>query len=174
MNIDTSAVVEGVENVTHDHLNEASRRWFAGSQNWLEEAAEGRATVDRTRDSRGPLEVRENQGLWKIHQSGQPPHYDEARDAFVFVYTHFSAVWHEFGTEPHEIWPVNAEALAFEWPDAPDSEVAKFTPGGEDEVNRHQWDGWVFYGMVNHPGNPAIGYVRRGRDDAIEFLEGLG
>jgi hypothetical protein len=47
-----------------------------------------------------------------------------------------------------------------------------FSPGGDDEVNRNEWDGWVYFRKINHPGNPAIGFVTRGRAAAVDHLRG--
>lgn len=153
-------------------MNEAARRWFSGSQRHLEEAISQRAGTDPNvaDDSEGRTGRQEN-GMQSILLSGQPPMWDESRKAWVFTYTHFASAWHEFGTQPHTIRADNGEMLAFPWPDAPDEVVAMFSPGGEEEVNRSDWDGWVYFKEVNHPGNPAIGFVRAGRAEAVDWLK---
>lgn len=165
-------VAEIDRQLTHGEMQEAARRWFSASQDHLEEAIQQRAGIDAARDQRGSLTSREQTGMFAIHQSGNFAGWDDATESFVFTYSHFAAVYHEFGTEPHEI-TADDGVLAFEWPDAPDEVVAMFSPGGDEEVNRGAWDGWVYFKSVDHPGTPAIGFVRRGRAVAVEWLEGL-
>lgn len=148
-------------------MNEAARRWFSASQKHLNDAISQRAGMD----SEGRT-GREENGMQAILQSGQPPQWSEEEGAWVFTYTHFAAVWHEFGTQPHTIRAEGDGMLAFKWPDAPDEVVAMFSPGDDDEVNRGEWDGWVYFKEVEHPGNPAIGFVRAGRAAAGDWLEG--
>lgn len=167
--VDESQLQDALEEETSREggaMNEAARRWFAGSQRHLEEAISQRAGID----SEG-REGRREGSMHSILQSGQPPAWDESRQAWVFTYTHFAAAWHEFGTQPHTIRADGDGFLAFKWPDAPDEVVAMFSPGGDDEVNRGEWDGWVYFKEVEHPGNPAIGYVRAGRAEAVDWLK---
>jgi hypothetical protein len=165
---DEDQLVAEVGRVSEEAMEEAMGRWFTASQRRLQEAAGNRANIDSSRDRRGSLTGRQQQDLWKIGQTAQPP-TRQADGSITFTYMHPAAVYHEWGTEPHEI--TGNPTLHFPWPDAPDEVVAMFTPGGEDEVNRSEWDGWVHFPSVDHPGNPAIGYVRHGRRVARKWLE---
>lgn len=164
--VPVDALAEAGEEEARELLEEAIRRWFSASQRHLNEAVSQRADLDSSRDQRGSLEGRRSNGMYAILQSGMLLGRDADGD-LAFGYTHPAAEYHEFGTEPHTIRPDDGDVLAFKWPDAPDGVVDMFTAEGED---RSDWDGWVYFPKVEHPGNPAIGFVTKGRNAAVDFL----
>jgi hypothetical protein len=157
----TSAIVAGLAGADRELGRLAADLWFQESTDWLIEAAENRAQlgVDRGRQGRA------RNGLYAIAQSAQPPRWDVARQAFVFSVPHEGAVFQEFGARPHEIRAREAEVLAFEWPDAPDRVREEFEDTDGD---------LVFFDSTDHPGIPAIGFVRYGRDRARRALQNAG
>lgn len=163
--IDTREIELGFEELTQAVGREAAGRWFSASQEHLAAATANRsgsgAADDSARDQRGSLIGRQTNNLHSILQSGQPPQWDEAREAWVFTYTHLASVWMEYGTRPHVIEPKHADWLAFEWPDAPDEIKERF----EDTFPL------VFFKRIDHPGAPAIGYVRAGRHACERWLK---
>lgn len=161
--IDTSGLDAALDEAEKELGKEAMNRWFSTSQEWLMEAAGNRSGLDATRDSRGALTGRQENDLHRIAQSAMPPQWDDAEGAWTFTYTHLASVWMEYGTEPHEIKAAEGEMLAFEWPDAPPEVQEMFDNWEEDHM--------VYFKKVDHPGTPAIGYVRAGRRAAREFLE---
>lgn len=167
-----SAEIKGVTNLVNQFRSEKDELsrdyidlWFAESQDHLYEAAGNRSGIDSTRDSRGSLEGRQSNGLSSIAQSAVPPSWDDDREAWVFSYTHEGAVYQEYGTRPHEIRAKQAEFLAFEWPDAP-QEVQKMFEDTEGDL--------VFFKSIQHPGIPAIGFVRYGRERARQKAQQAG
>lgn len=139
---------------------EAANTWFSESQRHLTEAAENRAGID----SEGRA-GRKASSLHKITKSAYAPYWDDERDAWVFGYTHRAAIFHEYGAEPHEIRARKAKMLAFEWPDAPAAVKEQF---------KHTEGDLVFFKSIQHPGVPAIGFVRYGRARAQRALEDAG
>jgi len=91
--------------------------------------------------------------VYPVVQSGQPPRW--TGENWEFSYPHVAAAYFEYGTEPHEIEAKNAEFLAFEWPDAPDWVREQF----------RQTFPTVFFKSVDHPGTPALRYLRGTRDE---------
>lgn len=136
--------------------------WFEASQRRLSQAAEQRSGAGPD-DSEGKV-YRENNQLTEILQSFTPPRWNPSDDSWTFNVTHAGAVFNEFGATPHEIEAKQAQALAFEWPDAPKEIREKY----EDTFPL------VFFDSVKHPGTPAIGYVRHGRDKTREVAKNAG
>lgn len=167
--ISPEELTEQTDEMSRSLAREAIGRWFTVSQERLMEAAGTRSEEDATRDSRGPLQGRRFNNLHHIAQAAEPPHWDSDRQAYVFRYKHVGAPFMEFGTEPHVIRPRDPDGvLAFKWPDAPPKVRKQY------ENADGSWDGWVYFKKVNHPGSPAIGFTRRGRDAAAEFLRTSG
>lgn len=144
--------------------------WFSESQRRLVEAAQQRAGGEGADDSEGRIGRRQN-ALTDMLDEFQPPEWRVSEQAAVWTITHAAAVFHEFGARPHEIKAKQAEALAFEWPDAPDEVAEQFESSFPT----------VFFNSVEHPGVPAIGMVRHGRDRMQQRarnrgvdIEGLG
>lgn len=137
--------------------------WFAKAQDRLVAAAEQRAGAGPADDSENKT-YRENNNLAGILDEFQPPQWDDTENAWVFTVTHAAAVFHEFGASPHEIEAKRAQALAFEWPDAPDEVKEQF----EDTFPT------VFFNSIEHPGTPAIGFIRYGREKARQRLSRAG
>lgn len=133
--------------------------WFQESTDWLTEAAERRSEIGQRKGRQG----RATQGLDQIRKHAVPPQWDG--DSWVFSFPHKGAVFHEYGARSHEIRAKKAEVLAFEWPDAPEEVKEQFEDTEGD---------LVFFESVNHPGVPAIGYVRHGLRKTKSFLEQKG
>jgi len=143
--IDSRALVKRADQMARQLTRDGMDVWFSKSQDTLYEA-----------DSED-----EGSNLYPIGQSAQPPTWDEAAGGWRFSYTHIAAVFHEFGTEDHEVRAREAEVLAFEWPDAP-AEVR--------EEFRETFP-LVFYPKTEVSGVREIGYVRAGREAARSFLK---
>ncbi|AGM11977.1 hypothetical protein DNAM5_118 [Haloarcula californiae tailed virus 1] len=157
----TKAVIQGLEAEVDELTRDAIDLWFKESQEWLRDAERNRSELGRTSGSEG----RANNALGEIAQTAQPPTWNEDEQRWEFSYTHEGAVFQEFGAKPHEIRAKKAEVLAFEWPDAPEEVKEQF---------EHTEGDLVFFESVNHPGIPAIGFVRYGRDVAKRELETAG
>jgi hypothetical protein len=85
-------------------------------------------------------------------------------DAYVAEYQHPHADKIEVGVQPHTI--EGDPILVFPWPDAPDEVRARFRPQWEST------DHWleepeVIFAEVEHPGIPAVGYIRGGFQYAL-------
>lgn len=70
--------------------------------------------------------------------------YQDSQGTWRFDVRHSAAGFVEFGTEPHIIRPTDADALHF------------LSEEGED----------VFTTVADHPGTPAVAFVRKGRQRA--------
>lgn len=68
------------------------------------------------------------------------------------------------GTDPHEIWPDEQKALAFEWPTGPTELLEKF----EDKT---KGDDVVILGKVEHPGIEGTGYIDDAISDATDRID---
>lgn len=145
VNIDTSELKAEYENLSREQAREAAGRWFSSSQ---EELLAGG-------DDHG-------YDVFSVAQAASPPEWDASEDGFVFSYFHPAALFFEDGTEPHEITPSAADALVFEWPDAP------------PEIREMFADTFptVFLPKVNVEGIEAIDYFEKGRQEALRWLEG--
>lgn len=152
------AVVGVLEDQKKELTKELINYWYEQSQLHLEEAASNRATIA----SEGRA-GRESTGLYAIHQQSVPPVW--TNEHWEFAYPHEGAIFQEEGARPHEIRARKAEVLAFEWPDAP-QEVKEQFEDTEGDL--------VFFESIDHPGIPAIGFVRRGRDKTEEKAKELG
>lgn len=141
--IDTADLEGGLRELSREQARELAGRAFTASSDTLVDAGD-----DKEWDT------------YPVVQSGVPPEWDSARDAFVFSFRHAAAVFFEVGTEPHEIEAVNSEFLAFDWPDAPDGVREQF----EDSFPT------VFFRSVQHPGTPALRYVERGLNEAARDM----
>jgi len=159
----TKAIIERLDDNGKRITREAMDVWFAKSQDRLIAAAEQRTGGQGADDSEGRT-YREKNNLTDMLDEFQPPVWVEDEDAWVFTVTHSAAVFHEFGAEGHEIRARQAQALAFEWPDAPEEIKEQF----EDSFPT------VFFNSVEHPGTPAIGFIRYGREKARQRLSRAG
>lgn len=158
------AIEAGVSEYGKEITREAMTVWNSEAQKRLMQAAGNRSDLDVQRDLRGALEGRESNALHELANEFTVPQWDEQEQAWVFAVTHAAAVFHEWGAMPHEIMARRARALAFEWPDAPEEIKEQF----EDTFPT------VFFNSVQHPGVPAIGYMRYGRQQAREELSKAG
>lgn len=159
----TKAVKAALDGASKEIARDAIDVWFTASQERLVEAAEQRAGGGAADDSEG-RQGRLQNNLSDMLDEFQPPVWSDKDEAWVFAVTHAAAVFHEFGAEPHEIRAKQAQALAFEWPDAP------------QEI-KEQYESTfptVFFNSVEHPGTPAIGFIRYGREHARERLSDAG
>lgn len=159
----TKQVVERLHAEGKKVTRDAMDVWFTASQDRLVEAAQQRAGGEGADDSEGRVGRREN-NLTDMLDEFQPPVWVESEQAWVFTVAHAAAVFHEFGAEPHEIRAAQARALAFEWPDAPKEVEEQF----EDSFPT------VFFNSIEHPGTPAIGFIRHGRSEARRRLQKAG
>lgn len=162
----TKEVVETIDENKKRFTRDVAHFWFARSQDWLAEAAEQRAGggPGSPDDSEGRV-GRQKTGLMNIHNSAQPPVWVPEDEQWEFSYPHRGAVYQEFGAEPHTIRAKKAEVLAFEWPDAPKEVKEQF---------EHTEGDLVFFDEIEHPGIPAIGFVRNSRDQTVSALERKG
>lgn len=160
----TKAIHEGIEDLGKRITREAMTIWNTESQKRVMEAAQGRTDLDDTRDQRGSLSGREENDLHEIADSFTAPYWDDEQDRWVFAVTHRFADVHEWGAQPHEIKAKQAQALVFEWPDAPKEVREQF----EDTFPK------VFFDSVEHPGVPGIGFLRYGRAKARDRLQDAG
>lgn len=158
------AIIGATERYGKRVTREAATIWNTAAQQRIMEAAGARADLDAQRDQRGPLEGRQEHQLHQLANAFSAPTWDSEEGAWVFACTHAFAGVHEWGAVPHEIEAKTAQALAFEWPDAP------------DEVKEQYEDTFplVFFDSVEHPGVPAIGYMRHGRREAARNLQDAG
>lgn len=159
----TNAIIEHLDSNGKDIAREAMDVWFTTAQDRLVAAAEQRAGGEGADDSEGKT-YRENNNLADMLDEFQPPVWDESEQAWTFTVTHAAAVLHEFGAEPHEIEARQAQALAFEWPDAPEEVEEQFKATFP----------LVFFDNIQHPGVPGIGFIRHGREQARQRLTSAG
>lgn len=157
----TKEVIQGLEANKKELTRDAIDLWFQNSQDWLREAEKNRSELGKQKG----VEGREQNNLGQIAQKAVPPTWDEDKQRWSFSYPHEGAVFQEFGARPHEIRAKQAEVLAFEWPDAPEEVQEQF---------EHTEGDLVFFESIDHPGIPAIGFVRYGRDVAKRELESAG
>ena len=170
----TQAITAAVEDAAKQVTRDAMTKWQTAATERVMEAAAGRSGLDSQRDQRGSLSGRDSNALDQLGKAITAPVWNDNEGYWEFACAHAAAKYHEWGALPHEINADGADALAFEWEDAPDEVVAMFSPGGSDEVNRSEWDGWVYFESVEHPGTPAIGFMRHGREQARQYLEDEG
>lgn len=160
----TKAVISAIEGVQEEDDSFAklvADLWFQESTDWLTDAAQRRSALGKRHGRKG----RAQNNLSEIADKAVPPFWDSEREAWVFGFPHIGAVFQEFGAMPHEIRAKKAEMLAFEWPDAPQHIQEQFS---------HTEGDLVFFESINHPGIPAIGFVRYGRQKAKMLLEAKG
>lgn len=157
----TAAITAEFEDQKDELTRDIIDLWFQESTEWLKEAAERRSQLGKAKGREG----REMQALDQIRKGAIPPTWDEREEAWVFSFPHRGAIFQEFGARPHEIRAKKAEVLAFEWPDAP-AEVEEQFEDTEGDL--------VFFESIDHPGIPAIGFVRYGRDQAQAALRQAG
>lgn len=105
--------------------------------------------------------------VYPVAQSGVPPQWNG--EAWVMEWPHFAAMFFEYGAEEHEIEPVDAEILAFEWPEMA-GEPFGDTGKTWDEVYSSSWP-TVFLPKVDHPGMPALRFVRDSRDEVEQDMK---
>ena len=87
-------------------------------------------------------------------------------DVYVAEWEHPHADKIEVGVKPHLI--EGDPILVFPWPDGPDDVLERYRPKWEDP------DHWleepeVIFAEVNHPGIPAVGYIRAGFRRALNM-----
>lgn len=159
----TQVIKEQAQRKLKQVAGDAMSIWHAEANKRLMEAASGRSGLDATRDQRGQLTGRQKNSLDKIAKEIMAPVWDDSEKAWTFAVTHPAAGIHEWGAEPHEI-KAKSGWLAFEWPDAPEEVQEQF----------EETFPLVFFKSVQHPGVPAIGFLRYGRDQARTRLEDAG
>jgi hypothetical protein len=158
------AIAAGISEYGKRVTREATTAWHTAAQERLMEAAGGRSDLDDTRDMRGSLEGRQSNDLHKLAEAFTPPVWNADDQQWEFACTHAMAPMHEWGAMPHEIQAKQAQALVFEWPDAPEEIEEQFADTFPT----------VFFDSIEHPGVPAIGYMRYGRQQARKRLEAMG
>jgi hypothetical protein len=169
----TEAIHAGVKQYGKRITREAITAWNTASQKRVMEAAGQRSGIDSVRDDRGSLESRKNNALHELAQEFTAPVWDEEDEAWVFACTHAFAGIHEWGAMPHEIEARGSSVLIFEWPDMPDEVRDKFESQWESTSNMLE-EPQVAFSKVQHPGVPAIGFMRHGRDRAEQKLRDMG
>lgn len=137
--------------------------WNTTAQDRITSAAEMRTIDSPQGDSEG-RQGRLANNLHELVQSFTAPVWDATEGVWRFAVTDETAQIHEFGAVPHEIRAKQARALAFEWPDAPEDIQEKFEATFPT----------VFFNSVQHPGAPAIGYMRHGREQARQRVGEAG
>jgi len=141
LSVDVSEVRVQIEAEAEEQAELLAREWYSRSQDRLLRTDE--VGVDRQYET------------WPVAQSGIPPQEDGGD--YVFGYTHHAAQYLNDGTEPHVIRAVNAEWLAFEWPDAPQEIRDMFEATFPT----------VFFKEIEHPGTRALRYMERSADEVI-------
>jgi hypothetical protein len=86
-------------------------------------------------------------------------------NALVAEWTHPHADKIEVGVQPHMI--SGNPLLVFEWPDAPDEVREQFQSAWESDSSFLE-EPEVAFTEVNHPGIPALGYIRAGLRRSIQ------
>jgi len=86
-------------------------------------------------------------------------------DQYIAEWTHPHADKIEVGVKPHMI--EGNPILVFPWPNGPDEVLAEFAPLWNDS------DHWleepeVIFSEVQHPGIPAVGYIRAGFTKSLQ------
>lgn len=143
MDIDRDEIFEGFEELAKEESMRLAREWHS--------------TADQLLIDRG-----DNLGfeVFPIVQGSVPPQWDDERGAVVFKYPHESAIYMEMGADPHTIRAKNADYLAFEWEEMEGVEFGN-TGMTFDEVFSDTFP-TVFFKEVEHPGIPALRFVRDG------------
>lgn len=167
------AIAAGVKEYGKRVTREAITAWNTASQERLMEAAGGRSGIDAQYDDRGSLEGRENNNLHELAQAFTAPVWDDEDELWRFACTHAMAPLHEWGAEPHEIEARQAQAMVFEWPDMPKEVEEQFEEQWDSNSNSLE-EPQVAFQSVEHPGHPAIGFMRYGRQQARKKLEAMG
>ena len=139
--LDTSGLEAEFEAMGREQALEAANRAFSTSQESL--ISQG--------DDHGYQ-------VYPIAQSGQPPQWDERRNAAVFRYLHHAALFFEVGTQTHPI-VADGDTLAFEWPEAP----PKVREMYEETFPT------VFMPKTNVDGIERLGFVDDGLDEAARW-----
>lgn len=158
------AISAEVEELGKEVTREAMTVWHTAAQERLMNAAGQRSGIDSKRDTRGELQGRKENDLHELADQFTPIVWSEKEQAWQFACAHVAAAFHEWGAKPHEIKAKQAQVLAFEWPDAPEEVEKQF----EDTFPT------VFFASVDHPGVPAIGFMRYGREQARKRLRDAG
>lgn len=153
--LDISELEDAYEDLSREEAREAAGRWFSVSQERLLEGG----------DAHG-------YDVSSVAQAASPPQWDGSEGGFVFKYFHPAARYFEDGTDPHEVTPSQADALAFEWPEM---RGEPFGDTGQtwDEVFADSWP-TVFLPRTEVSGIEALDYFKMGRQAALRFLEGRG
>lgn len=133
-----------------DASEEFARRWYSKAQKRLYDLGD---EMD--------FEV------YPVAQSAVPPSWEG--DKWVFRYPHEAAMFFEYGAAEHEIEPVNADVLAFEWPDMA-GEPFGDTGKTWDEVYASSWP-TVFLPKVEHPGMPALRFIRDSKSEVEQDMK---
>lgn len=167
------AIRSGVKEYGKRVTREAVSVWNTQAQQRVMEAAGGRSGIDSQRDQRGSLQGRESNALHELAQEFTAPVWDEQKEQWIFACTHAFASLHEWGAMPHEINARRSKALIFEWPDMPDEVREKFEDQWESSENYLE-EPQVAFANVEHPGFPAIGFMRYGRQQARQHLQSMG
>lgn len=157
----TKTIVQTFEANQKELAQDFINLWFQESQEWLYDAAQRRSELGKQHG----VEGRAQNGLHKVADEAVPPMWNQSEERWEFSYPHEGAVFQEFGAQPHEIRAREAERLAFGWPDAPKEIKEEFAETEGD---------LVFFEKVNHPGIPAIGFLRYGRERAKRRMERSG
>jgi len=89
----------------------------------------------------------------------------ERGNALIAEWTHPHADKIEVGVKPHVI--EGDPLLVFEWQNIPDEVAAQFEDAWNDPDNFLE-EPQVAFTKVNHPGIPAVGYIRKGFQESLK------
>lgn len=145
LEVDTTELEIAFEDISRQEALDAANVAFSAANDRLLEAAD-----------------EHDYDLFPLAQSAREPQWSEADGGYVFGWPHEAAVYFNEGTVDHKIEPVEADMLAFEWPDAPQEVREMF----EDTFPL------VFFPEVEVSGLPAIQYLEHGMQQAERHLGG--
>jgi hypothetical protein len=155
--------VEGFEDGLREQLlDQAERRLIGEQDNLVFQAIQKSHSVLDTAADRRDYDI-ENV---KASLSGPTVSRDRNSVTVVYGWDHVAAPYFEFGTSPHTI--EGNPILSFVWEDAPEGIRERFS-----HTERVDGDPRVFLPEVEHPGTPALRFIRAGLQHVRSELDEL-